>query len=194
MTARQGRLVVISGPSGVGKSTICRRLVESAVGGDVFLSVSCTTRRPGNAEVNGKNYRFIDRQEFEKRIAEDGFIEYADVFGNYYGTPRKPVEEALAAGQTVILEIDVQGGLQVKKQYPLAALIFILPPKAQDLLARMEGRRRGEDEQSKKRRLATAMREMSTAREKYDYFVVNDVLEYAVEEVKTIIRKLQETI
>jgi len=194
MTARQGRLVVISGPSGVGKSTICRRLVESAVGGDVFLSVSCTTRRPGNAEVNGKNYRFIDRQEFEKRIAEDGFIEYADVFGNYYGTPRKPVEEALAAGQTVILEIDVQGGLQVKKQYPLAALIFILPPQAQDLLARMEGRRRGEDEQSKKRRLATAMREMSTAREKYDYFVVNDVLEYAVEEVKTIIRKLQETI
>jgi guanylate kinase len=191
MTVRQGRLVVISGPSGVGKSTICRQVVEQT---HAFLSISCTTRSPGNAEVNGKNYWFIDRQEFEKRIAENGFIEYADVFGNYYGTPRKPVEEALAAGKMVILEIDVQGGLQVKKQYPQAAMIFILPPRAEDLLARMENRQRGEDEQSKKRRLETAMQEVNTARKTYDYFVINDVLERAVEEMKTIIRKIQEVL
>jgi guanylate kinase len=191
MTVRQGRLVVISGPSGVGKSTLCRRLVERL---DTFLSVSCTTRKPGNAETDGKEYWFIGRDEFEKRIAENGFIEYADVFGNYYGTPRKPVEEAMTAGRTVILEIDVQGGLQVKKQYPQAILIFILPPKPEDLLVRMEGRRRGEDEQSKKRRLETARQEMNIARREYGHLVVNDVLERAVEDVAKIIQKAQETI
>jgi guanylate kinase len=191
MTAQRGILAVISGPSGVGKSTLCRRIVERM---DAFLSVSCTTRCPGNAETNGKEYWFICRDEFERRIAENGFIEYADVFGNYYGTPRKPVEEALAAGRTAILEIDVQGGLQVKEQYPQAALIFILPPRLEELLVRMEGRRRGEDEQSRKRRLDMAQTEMDIAHKKYNYLVVNDVLERAVEEVITIIRKIQETI
>lgn len=191
MAAGQGRLVVISGPSGVGKSTLCRRLVERL---SAFLSVSCTTRRPGNAETDGKEYWFIGRQEFEKRSAKNGFIEYADVFGNYYGTPRKPVEEAMAAGRTVILEIDVQGGLQVKKQYPQAILIFILPPKPEDLLVRMEGRRRGEEEQSKKRRLETARQEINVARREYGHLVVNDVLERAIEDVAKIIQKSQETI
>jgi guanylate kinase len=193
MASQQGILIVVSGPSGVGKGTLCRRLMEF-YGNKAFLSVSCTTRKIGNAEVDGENYRFIDRREFEKRIAENGFIEYADVFGNYYGTPRKPVEDALAAGRMVILEIDVQGGLQVKQQYPQAAMVFILPPRAEDLLVRMEGRQRGEDEQGKKRRLETAMQEVNTARRTYEYFVVNDVLDCAVEELKIIIRKVQETI
>ena len=193
MTARQGILVVVSGPSGVGKGTLCRRLVEY-YGGQAFLSISCTTRRPGNAEVDGQNYGFIDRQEFETRSSANGFIEYAEVFGNYYGTPRKPVEDALAAGRIVLLEIDVQGGLQVKKQYPLTAMIFILPPRAEDLLVRIEGRDRGEDEQSKKQRLETAMHEMAVARQSYEYFVVNDQLDRAVEEMKIIIRKVQEMI
>jgi guanylate kinase len=187
MASEQGILIVVSGPSGVGKGTLCRRLMEF-YGQRAFLSVSCTTRRIGNAEADGENYWFIDKQEFETRIAENGFIEYADVFGNYYGTPRKPVEDALAAGRIVILEIDVQGGLQVKKQYPQAAMIFVLPPRAEDLLVRIEGRQRGEDEQSKKRRLETAMQEVNTARGTYEYFVVNDVLERAVEEMKTIVR------
>jgi guanylate kinase len=193
MASQQGILIVVSGPSGVGKGTLCRRLMEF-YGSKAFLSVSCTTRKIGNAETDGKNYWFINRQEFEKRIAENGFIEYADVFGNYYGTPRKPVEDALAAGRIVILEIDVQGGLQVKKQYPQAALVFILPPRAEDLLVRIEGRNRGEDEQSKKRRLETAMQEVNTARRTYEYFVINDVLDRAVEEMKMIIRKTQEAL
>ena len=193
MALKRGILVVVSGPSGVGKGTICQRLMDF-YGEQAMLSVSCTTRKIGNAEADGQNYWFIDQQEFEKRIAANGFIEYADVFGNYYGTPRKPVEDALTAGRIVLLEIDVQGGLQVKKQYPEAAMIFILPPRAEDLLKRIEGRNRGEDEQSKKRRLETAMHEMNTARRTYEYFVINDVLERAVEEVKMIIRKVQETI
>jgi guanylate kinase len=193
MTQQRGILIVVSGPSGVGKGTICNRLMEY-YGDRAFLSVSCTTRGIGNAEKDGREYWFISHQEFERKIAENGLIEYADVYGKYYGTPRKPVEDALAAGRIAILEIDVQGGLQVKKQYTETALVFILPPRAEDLLVRMEGRNRGEDEQSKKRRLETAMKEVAIARQKYDYLVVNDVLEKAVEEIKMIIHKLQETI
>jgi guanylate kinase len=191
MASQQGILIVVSGPSGVGKGTICSRLMEF-YGDKAFLSVSCSTRKIGNAEKDGREYWFISRQEFEQKIAQNGLIEYADVYGNYYGTPRKPVEDAVAAGKIVILEIDVQGGLQVKEQYPEAVLVFILPPRAEDLLARIEGRKRGEDEQSKKRRLETAMKEVAVARQKYEYFVVNDVLEKAVEEMKMIIRNLQE--
>jgi guanylate kinase len=190
---QQGILIVVSGPSGVGKGTICNRLMEY-YGDRAFLSVSCTTRKIGNAEKDGREYWFISHQEFEQKIAENGLIEYANVYGNYYGTPRKPVEEALAAGRIAILEIDVQGGLQVKQQYPQAVLVFILPPRAEDLLSRIEGRKRGEDEASKKRRLETAMKEVAVARQKYEYLVVNDVLEKAVEEMKTIIRKAQETL
>jgi guanylate kinase len=186
-------MIVVSGPSGVGKGTICSRLMEY-YGDKAFLSVSCTTRTIGNCETDGRQYWFISRQEFEQKIAQNGLIEYADVYGNYYGTPRKPVEDAVAAGKIVILEIDVQGGLQVKKQYPQTALVFVLPPRAEDLLVRIEGRNRGEDEQSKKRRLETAMKEVNTARQKYEYLIINDMLERAVEEMKTIIQKIQENL
>jgi guanylate kinase len=185
MTRLKGKLAVISGPSGAGKSTICREVIRRT---GAFLSVSCTTRKPGNAEIDGKDYWFIGKDEFEKQIAENGFIEYANVFGNYYGTPRQPVEAALAAGKIVILEIDVQGGLQVKSQYAEAMMIFIMPPTLEALLGRIENRGRGEDEESKKRRLEAAQREIETARKAYDYLVVNDVLERAIEEVVNIVQ------
>ncbi|MBN2512197.1 MAG: guanylate kinase [Sedimentisphaerales bacterium] len=185
MAGRKGKLAVISGPSGVGKSTLCR---EAVVRANAFLSVSCTTRKPGNAETNGKDYWFITPEEFEKRIAEHGFIEYANVYGHYYGTPRQPVEDALTAGRAVILEIDVQGGLQVKQQYPEALMIFIMPPSPEELLRRLEGRRRGEDDASKKRRLDAAQREIEIARQRYDHLVVNDRLERAIDEVVQLIQ------
>ncbi|MCI0498383.1 MAG: guanylate kinase [Planctomycetales bacterium] len=181
---KNGKLVVISGPSGVGKSTICRQVVEKR---DAFLSVSVTTRNPGAAEVNGRDYRFISRDEFEARAGRGEFLEYADVFGNYYGTPRPPVDEAISAGRIVILEIDVQGGLQVKQRCPQAELIFILPPQREDLQKRMDGRGRGEDEQSRKRRLQAAEKEIAAARQHYDHFVVNDDLASAVQDVIDII-------
>lgn len=184
MAQRKGKLVVISGPSGSGKSTICREVIRRT---GAFLSVSCTTRQPGNAEVNGKDYWFIRQDEFEKRIAAGGFIEYANVYGNYYGTPRQPVEDAVAAGKPAILEIDVQGGLQVKQQYPEAVMVFIMPPTMETLLSRIEARGRGEDEDSKKRRLAAAQKEFETARKAYDHIVINDVLERAIEDVMKIV-------
>jgi guanylate kinase len=182
--AKKGKLIVISGPSGVGKSTICRQVVQKR---DAFLSVSATTRKPGVSETDGRDYWFIGRDEFEARIRRGEFLEYADVFGNYYGTPRPPVDEAMAAGRVVILEIDVQGGLQVKQKCPYAELIFILPPEKEDLQKRMDGRRRGEDEQNKKRRLQTADKEIAAARQYYDHFVVNDDLASAVQSVIDII-------
>jgi guanylate kinase len=184
MAQCKGKLVVISGPSGSGKSTICRDVIGRT---GAFLSVSCTTRMPGNAETNGKEYWFISQDDFEKRIAADGFIEYANVYGNYYGTPRQSVEEAVAAGKLAILEIDVQGGLLIKKQYPEAVLVFIMPPTVEELLGRIENRGRGEDEASKKRRLEAAQKEIETARKAYDHIVVNDVLERAIEDVVNIV-------
>lgn len=189
-TKRQGKLVIISGPSGVGKSTICRQVVEKV---NAFLSVSATTRTQSESEENGREYHFISRQEFEDMILDNAFIEYADVFGNYYGTPAKPVDDAIAEGRIVILEIDVQGALQIKKVRPDTVSIFILPPQKKDLEKRIEGRARGEDVASKKRRLETAGREIATAWQHYDHMVVNDDLEQAISEVIAIIDgKLEE--
>ena len=185
MAGRKGKLAVISGPSGVGKSTLCREVVGRT---NAFLSVSCTTRKPGHAETNGKDYWFITPEEFEKRIAEHGFVEYANVYGNYYGTPRQPAEDALATGRAVILAIDVQGGLKVKQQYPEAMMIFIMPPSPEELLRRLEGRGRGEDEASKKRRIDAAQREIEIAQQRYDHLVVNDQLERAIDEVVQLIQ------
>lgn len=183
-TDRKGKLVIISGPSGVGKSTICKRVVETL---DAHLSVSATTRPPGPGETDGVNYTFLTREQFEERIRNDEFLEYARVFGNYYGTPRPPVEKALNEGRVVILEIDVQGALQVKKQKPKAVMIFILPPRTDVLQQRMDTRGRGEDQESKKNRLQTASHEIAAAWQHYDHMVVNDDLEQAVQEVIAII-------
>ena len=182
---KHGKLVVLSGPSGVGKSTITRQVVQRL---DAYLSVSATTRPRGAAEIDGRDYYFLSTQEFQRRLVEEAFLEHAEVFGNYYGTPREPVEKALADGRAVILEIDVQGGLQVKAKMPEAMMIFILPPRTEELLARIEGRGRGEDEQTRQRRLAKAETEIAVGKQHYRHFVVNDVLDKAVQDVIDIIQ------
>lgn len=179
-TAKNGKLVIISGPSGVGKSTICTRVVEQL---GAFLSVSATTRFKGESETDGKNYWYLSKAEFEDRIGRNEFLEYAEVFGNYYGTPKPPVDQALAEGRTVILEIDVQGALQVQKKRPEAVMIFILPPRKEVLQQRINSRGRGEDEATKKRRLEKASTEIAAAWQHYNHMVVNDDLDQAVQEV-----------
>ncbi|RKY07580.1 MAG: guanylate kinase [Planctomycetota bacterium] len=189
---KQKKLIIISGPSGVGKSTICKQVVEKL---GAFLSVSSTTRSQSESEEQGREYNFLSRQEFEENIQNNAFLEYAEVFCNYYGTPTGPVDEALAAGRIVILEIDIQGALRVKKVRPWVQTIFILPPRTKDLRQRIDGRGRGEDEETKKRRLETASREIAAAWQHYDHMVINDDLGQAVQEVVDIIdEKLKETI
>ena len=188
----QGKLVIISGPSGVGKSTICKEVVKRL---DAFLSVSATTRARSESEQDGRDYVFLTPENFQAKLREGNFLEYANVFGNYYGTPKQPVDDALAAGRIAILEIDVQGAVQVKKVRPEAKTIFILPPHKKDLQKRIDGRGRGEDEVTKKRRLDTAGSEIAAAWQHYDHMVVNDDLNQAVDEVIDIIQeKIKEQI
>ena len=182
--SNKGLLVVISGPSGVGKGTICKRLLERD---DMVLSVSATTRKIGKGEENGKSYWFMTRDEFENKIKSGGFLEYAEVFGNYYGTPADKVRQALEAGKTVLLEIDVQGGLQVKKNMPETLMIFVEPPSEEELERRIRKRGRDTDDVIAKR-LSKAQLETDIAKDNYEYFVVNDTLERAVNEVLSIIQ------
>lgn len=178
-----GLLVVISGPSGAGKGTICKKLKE--VMKDLKVSVSATTRGPRAGEVEGESYFFLKEEEFIKRINNDEFLEYAKVYGNFYGTPKKEVFKQLEDGNDIILEIDIQGALQVKKNYPRGVFIFILPPSLNELQNRIEGR--GTD--SKEvilRRMQCAYDELNYAFE-YDYIVLNDEVESAVEKIVHII-------
>ena len=181
-----GTLIILSGPSGVGKSSISRQLIQRL---GAFFSVSMTTRPIGAGEKNGRDYWFVSREEFEKALQNNELIEYAEVFGHYYGTPRRPVEEALAAGRAALLEIDVQGALQAKKQYPEAISIFILPPRRQDLAQRLQERNRGEDAEAIRKRLEKADEEIAEGLKYYDYQVVNDDLEKAISEVIDIIQR-----
>ncbi len=185
-TRRKPRVAIVSGPSGVGKSTICKKLVQQT--GD-FLSVSLTTRPKSETELDGEDYWFISEKEFQDKIANEQFLEYAEVFGNYYGTPKPPVEKALAEGKFVILEIDTQGAMQVKKLYPDAVMIFILPPSHADLAGRMAGRGRGEDIQIAQQRLDSASNEIAAAWQYYDHMVINADLEQAVNEIKQILKE-----
>jgi guanylate kinase len=178
--AQKGTLLVVSGPSGVGKGTICREVVKKT---NTTTSVSVTTREKSDIETEGNHYYFISKQEFENRIANNEFLEYAEVFGNYYGTPKDKTEQMLDEGNNVILEIDVQGGIQAKEQYPETVMIFILPPNEEELASRIAGRGRGEDEATLKRRLDAAKAEIAIGKEKYDHLVINDRLEEAVKEV-----------
>lgn len=183
---RCGKLVVLSGPSGVGKSTICREVVRRL--DDVHLSVSATTRPPGPGEQNGRDYWFISEQEFRERIEKGLLLEYAEVFGNLYGTPKDKVDEAVEAGQTVILEIDVQGGRQVKAACPDAVMIFILPPNEKVLAHRLGGRGR-DSADVMETRLDGASHEIAAAWRYYDNMVINEDLEHAIAEVIQIIRR-----
>ena len=178
-----GKLLVISGPSGTGKGTICKKLFEDFE--NIVFSVSMTTRNPREGEIHGQSYYFTEKSNFEKMISEDGFLEYAKVFDNYYGTPKKPVIDQLSKGNDVLLEIDVQGAMQVRDAYPEAVLIFILPTSLKELKNRIINRG-SESEESLNKRLGEAMHEITYA-DKYDYAVINDDLDEAVKQVESII-------
>jgi guanylate kinase len=182
---QKGVVVVVSGPSGVGKSTICRQAVRRL--DNAYLSVSVTTRQKSETEVDGMDYRYVSREEFQEMIEKGLLLEYAEVFGNFYGTPKDKVEEALSAGKVIILEIDVQGGKQIKAAYPETVMIFILAPTQRALAERMYGRGR-EDGETAKRRLDAASAEVATAWQYYEHMVINDNLEEAVKEVIGIIQ------
>ena len=187
MTGRPGRIIVISGPSGAGKTSICNGLLERLP--RAVWSVSATTRPPRGQEVSGRNYEFVSDEEFARRASAGEFLETAEYVGHQYGTPAGPVREALARGEYVVMEIDVQGGMQVAKRVPDAICIFILPPNLASLRARLEGRKTEAEEQLAKR-LAEADGEIAIARDSgcYQHFVVNDDLDATIEEVEQLIK------
>lgn len=179
----KGLLMVISGPSGAGKGTVISSLINN--NDNIHCSISATTRYMREGEIDGVNYFFLTKEAFEKEISNDGMIEYANYCGNYYGTPKKVVFEKLDAGIDVILEIEIQGALQIKEKFPDAVLIFIVPPKFEDIRKRLIGRNTESIEIIDKR-LETAKKEISYI-DKYDYVVVNDYVEIAAEKIKSII-------
>jgi len=180
-----GLLLIISGPSGVGKTTITRH-VEKELGG--VFSVSMTTRTKTSADTEGEDYYFVDVPTFEKARDEGKLLEWAQVFENYYGTPRDKVEQSLADGRLVILEIDVQGAIDIKKNMPQAYSIFVLPPSEEELLGRLQRRQR-EDESVIQRRFAKAKQEIAQAKTcgVYDVFLTNDDLQTAVKEAVRLV-------
>ena len=175
-------LLAVSGPSGVGKGTIVKTIINRRA--DVVESVSCTTRPPREGEVHGKHYFFLSREEFERRIAEDDFLEYNEHFGNYYGTPKSFVKEALK-DKSVIMEIEVVGALNAKKTFPECILVMVVPPSVDELKKRLKGRGSETEEQIEKR-LARMNYELSH-RDQYDYVIVNDDLETAIADLCKII-------
>jgi len=180
-----GKLIIISGPSGVGKGTICREIVKRM--DNVCLSVSATTRAKTAIEADGTDYHFLSQAEFEQGIDEGRFLEHAQVFGHWYGTLRDRVNERLAAGTNVLLEIDVQGAKQIKGICPDAAMVFILPPNSDALAQRLNQRGR-DNAASTEQRLDCASKEIAAARECYEHMVVNDDLQQAVKDVMAIIQ------
>lgn len=177
-----GKLFILSGPSGTGKGTICKELLAET---DLELSVSMTTRKPRTGETEGVSYYFVSKDDFLRKIDQDGLLEYAEVYGNYYGTPKQPVIDKLSAGIDVILEIDTQGALKIKENYPDGVLIFILPPSMAELRKRLTGRGT-ETTEAIELRLSETLKELSYI-EKYDYCVVNGQLDEAVARVKAIV-------
>ena len=183
---KTGKIIIISAPSGTGKSTIINKLMAMP-DLDLKFSVSATNRAPREGEKDGINYYFLTTEEFTRKIEEDAFVEYEEVYaGRYYGTLKSEVSRILNDGHNLILDIDVKGGINVKKLYPDAAAIFILPPSIDTLRQRLINRGT-DDEETISQRVAKAEYELSFA-SKYDYSVVNDDLGKAVKETKTIIR------
>ena len=181
----KGKLIVISGPSGAGKGTVIKQVLRRK--DNVALSVSCTTRAPRPGEQEGVDYYYVSKEKFAQMIEEDGFLEYESFFDNSYGTPEEPVRKQLAQGINVILEIDVKGVMNIKKKVPEAELIFIAPPSMEILRSRLVGRKTETPDQIEKR-TKRAFEEMQY-QEQYDYVVVNDDLQQAVQQVIDIIEK-----
>lgn len=183
MSQKQGLLIVLSGPSGVGKGTVCQALLSKLPG--LKLSVSVTTRLPRVGEVEGVNYYFVSKEKFFEMIAQDKLLEWANTYDFFYGTPREAVEHALNQGEDLILEIDVQGGIQVKQKFSSAVTIFLYPPSTEELLHRLKKRASDSPEDIQKR-LHWAVKEIQVY-DQYDYVVVNDMVENAVSKIQAII-------
>ncbi|MDY5964981.1 MAG: guanylate kinase [Peptostreptococcus porci] len=183
MVKKKGLLIVISGPSGAGKGTICKKLVEKHE--KISLSVSATTRKPREGEIEGVSYYYKSKSEFENMIDNDEFLEFAKIYENYYGTPKKTIFDEISKGNDVILEIEMQGAMQVKKSYPEAVFVFILPPSLSELKSRIVGRGTETNAQIEMR-LNSAYNEIKLVGE-YDYFVFNNVVEKSVEDIEKII-------
>lgn len=180
---QRGVLIVISGFSGAGKGTVVKEITRRNE--NIALSVSMTTRSPREGEVNGREYFFVSKDEFEKAIENDELVEYANYVGNYYGTPKKYVEDMLSSGRDVILEIETQGALQIKKKFPDAVLVFVTTPSFEVLKSRLVGRGT-ESEEVISNRLRKAGEETQYMMQ-YDFVLVNDVLEKTIEDMNTII-------
>lgn len=181
--ADRGLLLILSGPAGVGKGTVCKALRERMP--DLVYSVSATTRQPRPGEVEGVNYFFKSKEEFRRMIEQDELLEWAEYVGNYYGTPRAFVDSMLAAGRDVILEIEVQGALQVKEKFPQGTFLFLAPPDLQELENRIIGRGT-ESEETIRKRMEVARAEIELM-DHYDYVVVNDEIECACDRIQAII-------
>lgn len=184
----KGNIYVISGPSGVGKGTVVKQVVEQNE--KIVLSVSATTRKPRNGEIDKIHYFFLTKEQFRSIADDDGFMEHAEYCGNFYGTPKSAVFEKIEQGYDVILEIDIQGGLQILEKFPQANGIFLLPPSYKELESRLRGRQSETDEVVRKR-LEVAKDELKQAY-LYDYFVVNDTVEHAVRSIVDIIESNRE--
>ncbi len=182
-----GRLIIISGPSGVGKSTLIQMLAQRI---NAKISISATTRPPSPQEQHGVHYYFLSRPEFETMIRQDKLLEHAEYLGNFYGTPREPVEQALQAGTDVILGIEVKGAKEVAKKFPDAIIICLCPPSDEELARRIRSRAR-DDEAAIARRIDNAKREIAQAKEAgiYKHWVVNDQLDRAVDEIVSICKQ-----
>ena len=183
MLNRKGLLLVVSGPSGAGKGTICKALLNK--NDQIKLSVSATTRKPRNGEVHGVNYFFIEKEEFTKMIENGEFLEHAQIYDNFYGTPKAAIIECLEKGQDVILEIEMQGARQIKEVYPEGVFIFVLPPSLEELKSRIVGRGTETQEEIEKR-FSCAFEEINQI-VNYDYFIVNEDIEKSVNDVEAII-------
>ena len=182
---RRGKTFIVSGPSGVGKSTVLKALFDQRT--DLYFSISATTRDPRPGEVDGVHYHFIPAEEFHRMVEEDEFLEYAEYVGNFYGTPKRFVDAAMNRGQDVILDIEVQGAAQVKRKLPEAVTVFLAPPGLDALERRLRGRGT-ESEETIRARLDTARREMALA-PSYDYTVINDDPDRASRELGAILDK-----
>ena len=180
----KGILIVVSGFSGAGKGTLMKQLVHAY--DNYALSVSMTTRKPRPGEQEGREYFFVNREEFEEKITNNGLVEYAQYCDNYYGTPREYVEKQLEKGKDVILEIEIQGALKIKEKFPTALLLFVMPPSAAELKKRLEGRGTESLEVIKKRLMRAS--EEAEGIENYDYIVINDKLEECVSQMHYLIQ------